>query len=423
MNYKKIALLSLISLSLIGCTSSNNQTKKTVAPVPTKTELTKMIPEKTYSMLQDVYGQDITPAMNMLKIAGNEIKDLSMDTITVTNDYQVKEGKTLSFDNLKGKKYVVEIVADWCEYCKQMQKEHFKEIKKQNDDITFIQLFAQGDKNAVQEFYKSSGVVTDIDYILPEQAATNDILQKFNVSSFPTFLFFDEQSKLSWEHTGMVNNDAFKQLKSKAYGDEKIYDSFKTGEIDFDKINRSYEDVFADLNDEAIEKIKSVENDEEKQMALYANLNKKFIDVSLTDIKGNKIKLSDFKDKEIVFEILNVDEDNYPGSLTSTKNLNNFKEKHKDIIYMQFWLPLENKSAEQYLKDANLESKADYVFEFNSENNVPELGNLEIYSFPTQIYINNDFKIAGVTEGAITSARFEKAVDVFFKSPLYEMAK
>ena len=425
MKYKKIALLSLISLTLMGCTSSNKPTVKKIEPVPTKEELTRMIPDKTYKILKDVYGQDITPAMNMLKIAGKEIKDLTMDTITVKKDkdFLISDGKSLNFNKLKGKKYVVEIVADWCEYCNQMQKNYFKDIKKENDDIVFVQLFAQGDKKAIQEFYKKSGVEADIDYVLPEQAATNDILQNFNVSSFPTFLFFDEKGKLSWEHTGMIDSEAFKALKSKAYGTVKIYDTFKEGEIDFDKINRSYDDVFADLSDEAIKLIKTIIPDEDKQMALYANLNKNFIDVSLTDADGKKVKLGDFKGKEFVFEILNVDEENYPGSLTSVKNLNKFKEKYKDVVYLQFWLPTENKSAKQYMEAAGLKSKADYVFEFNAENNVPELGDLEIYNFPTQIFINKDFKVAGVMQGAITEEQFDKAFDVFFKNTLYEMKK
>ena len=136
-----------------------------------------------------------------------------------------------------------------------------------------------------------------------------------------------------------------------------------------------------------------------------------------------KVKLGDFKGKEFVFEILNVDEENYPGSLTSVKNLNKFKEKYKDVVYLQFWLPTENKSAKQYMEAAGLKSKADYVFEFNAENNVPELGDLEIYNFPTQIFINKDFKVAGVMQGAITEEQFDKAIDVFFKNTLYEMKK
>lgn len=408
---KKSILLLLISGCLAGC--SMNSATGEILPVPNNDTLKDIMPEETYKMMSDIYGEQFIQHVDLFKYAGNEVKDYSFKTI---------DGKTLTDKDLKGKKIVFEIVANWCEFCKEETKNYMDKIVENNKDIVFVQMFAEGGKSEIDAFYKEVGKQPEVDYVIPSSDEVLEFIQDYGVQSFPTFIFVDETGKLSWMNSGLVTDAQFPTLTKVAFADKKIYDTYDSSTLKIDKLDRNFEDVQNELSPDAIEIIEEVESDDESQQTLYTNLNRSWFENNLTDINGEKVDFGKMKGKNFIFEILTTDEQNFTGSLTSSKNLTKFKNENYE--YFQLWLPSEQTTdVVKYLKQNGIEKNADHVFVLDEKNNIPELANIDVYTFPTQFFVDKNFRVAGVTEGAMTKAKFEEATKAFFgKTPLYQMA-
>lgn len=437
MKFKKSLAMLMAGICLFGC-SSTSSSGITVEPVMSNSGLEDIMPEETYKMMSGVYGTQFKNSASMLNYVGEDIKDIKLAT---------KEGTLLTYEDLKDKKVVVEVVANWCEYCKTQTTDYLDEIYAGNEDIVFVQLFAEGNSAEIDAFYSETGKSIDADYVIPAEVdesvevslgliekegsapyqknAISSLLTKIGVESYPSFVFFDEDGKLAWSNAGILMAGQFEMLAEVAYGETKIYETFKDGEIDFDALFRTADEVKESLNDEAEELIKTVETDENALTVLYSNLNRNWLDVEFTDINDESVVMSDLKGKKFIFEILTTDEENFSGSKTSAKNLKKFKDD--GYTYIQFWLLADTETGadvETYFKENEIEKTADYIIALTEENDLAELGNIDLWTFPTQFFIDEDFKIAGATQGAMTKSKFESSTKAFFgKTPLYKMGK
>ena len=409
---KKMVPAILAMLCLFGCNNTTSSKTIEVLPAASDETLQKAVPEKTYEMLYSVYGKNAYNMSAMLNYVGKDIKDIEMKSI---------DGKTLNYESIKGKKVVFEIVAEWCEYCKTETKEHLDDIMTNNEDTVFVQLFNEGTKEQIDAFYSEIGKEQNPDYVIAADEAKT-FADDFGATAYPTFLLFDEKGKLAWSYAGLLETSQYNMIRDVAYGKTKIYETFKKDEIDKNILERTYENVKEDLSEDANKLISKVETDANNLTVLYQNLNLNWLNVSMVDINDDKVQFSDYTGKKIVFEILTTSED-FAGSSTSAKNLKKYKSE--DYVFMQLWLmDKTNTDLKSYFKENDIEVFADHVFVLNNTNNVSELSNIQVLNFPTQFFINKDFKIAGATQGAMTKKKFNKAIDAFYgKTPLYEMGK
>lgn len=435
MKFKKSLAMLMAGVCLFGCSSSSSSAIN-VEPMMSNSGLADIMPEETYKMMSGVYGTQFKNSASMLNYVGEDLKDIKLAT---------KDGTLLTYEELKGKKVVVEVVANWCEYCKTQTSDYLDDIYAENEDIVFVQLFAEGSPSEIDAFYSETGKSIEADYVIPatvdesvelslglikeegstsyQKNAVSSLLTKIGVESYPSFVFFDEDGKLAWSNAGILMAGQFKMIAEVAYGKTKIYETFKDGEIDFEALFRTSDEVKESLNDEATELIKTVETDENALTVLYSNLNRNWFDVTFTDINDESVDMSELKGKKFIFEILTTDEESFSGSKTSAKNLKKFKDK--DYIYIQFWLlGNENTDIETYFKENKIEKSADYIIVLTEENDLAELGEIDLWTFPTQFFVDENFKIAGATQGAMTTSKFEASAKAFFgKTPLYKMGK
>lgn len=426
MNLKKIMVAGLAGVCLAGCSTSGSATGN-ILPVPNSASLADLMPEETYKMMTGVYGKQFINLAGMLNYVGADTTDLTFTTM---------DGSKLKTEDLKGQKVVYEIVANWCEYCQQEGRDYIDNIYAANEDVTFVQIFAEGNPDEVNEFYSTIGKEMNADYTIPATTSLEDgaavdkniteFIERTGTASYPTFVFVDEDGKVSWTYAGLIEDSQFSFLTDAAFAETKIYETFTDETLDTDALNRTIKDVENELSEEAKELIETVESNDSNLEVLYANLNREFFTTTFTDIEGETLDLEELKGKNFIFEILTADETNYTGSKTSAENLAKYKDSA--YTYIQFWLPSEDvQTAEQmkdYLEENDIYGEADYVIPLTEENNVDELMDIDVYNFPTQFFIDKDYRVAGVTQGAMTKTKFEAATKAFFgRTPLYKMAK
>ncbi len=410
MNIKRSLMALGLGVSLCACSTSTTEVNL-VESVATSTDLVDLMPTDTYDMMYSAYGDSLIYMTDMLNYVGVDISDISLETT---------DGETLTYDMLEGKQVVFEFSAEWCDYCKEQITTYMDDIYEANEDIVFVQVFIEGDVDEIEAFYEDAGKENLTDYTIAESDAVTEFIETLGVSAYPSFVFVDETGHVSWTYEGTLEESQFEAVCAYAYSEVKLYETFEDGDIDFDRLNRTSEDVAADLSDEAIALIATVETDSSNLDVLYANLNREFFSVVFTDIEGNTLDMETLRGENFIFEILTTDETYYTGSLTSTENLADYKG---DYTVIQFWIASEdNSDIGTYLEENDLLNNADYIIPLTEDNNFSELSYIDVYDFPTQFFIDSDYRVAGVTEGAMTVDKYEAAVNAFFgKTALYEM--
>lgn len=421
---KKIFQMALCgSLLLVGCQSKDMSLMTgTITPVPSLTEKSNLFreiaPDDLETVLESLYGSYAFNSVDLLDVLGSEMPEFTFADMN---------GKKITKETFKNKKVVFEVVSDTCNYCKTETSMYMDDIKKTNPDTVFVQLFASGETESVKAFYKEINKEFNVDYVVANSTAVDTFINSLNVDSFPTFIFFDEASKLCFTAAGMVDVNGYSELSSVAYGEKKIYELYNKDEVDFSPIKRDYEDVKNDLSQAGKDLIKTLNLDAEiGDKTLYSNLGKSWGKGTLTDIYGKKLEFDALNGREFVFEFLTTNEDVYSGSITSAQRASTLG--NDSVVHIQFWMPYTEEEVEDvdayvknYLETNDIKNGADYTFAFK-EPYPSVFDDLYVYDYPTQFFIDRNFKIAGVSTGTLSKEKYTVLKDVFFGDvPLYEM--
>ena len=153
---------------------------------------TGLLSESMIALINDAYGS-IEKAEDMAYIVGEEMPAFKLTSMT---------GEQLDFEDFKGKKLIIELVANWCGYCKNASKETIDGALEANPDYEFIQVFVEGNAEEVKEFYEEiDRADANLSNVVPASQDTIDIA----LTGFPTSVFVNEEGKIVWVHAGALD--------------------------------------------------------------------------------------------------------------------------------------------------------------------------------------------------------------------------
>ena len=153
-----------------------------------KTTIKKIIKEILLASIILLVVSNVISYLRQPQIASDELPHLSLQTI---------EGKTINFEEYKGKPLLIHFWATWCPTCK-LETNNIDSVSKKYQVITIA--VNSGDIQGVKKFMKEKDahfdVIDDKESILASQ---------FSVEVFPTSFIYDKNSKLLFSEVGYTS--------------------------------------------------------------------------------------------------------------------------------------------------------------------------------------------------------------------------
>lgn len=183
-------------------------------------------------------------------------------------------GKTFSSKSLKGKPYVLNVSKTTCPVCEEMSP--VISAFGKNEKIPVISLYPV-DKTAEVDTFRTKLKAGKTNVALV--ADKNPWLKKFavetlNIAQVPTLIFVDESGRISYTYIGKTDEVLLKDMKEKAFGNEKLYNFVRTEVIKVDEDGKEIkeQDVkFEPLESEpSVPATKSDEKDEKDEKVMPA---------------------------------------------------------------------------------------------------------------------------------------------------------
>lgn len=425
---KKVIAAVMAALMIAGCSPGMTS----VRPVTDDGTNYRAFNEEGQSLLSKITGSDDLEGLpDGILSVGQEIPDMELRTY---------DGNSVNLKNFKGKPVVLELVAYWCDYCKEENSETLSKIIDSNSDITFVQAFVEGakedsvtddDKNVVtkdtiKEFYTESGADMKNRTIVQESAdLVSYASDTLRLAKFPSFIFYDESGKISYFSEGVLNEDEFARIRKYAFStgeggtDDRLYDHLDSALYQAADYDRDYEAVKADLSKDAQERLKSLPIDQKYgEAGFYSNVGRT-IDVSskMVDINDKVIDLSG-KKGTTMYTFLSESDKNLEGEITV---LNKYQKLMADsgVAFITVLITEASDSAKTMYR--NLSEKPEgYVLD--AKNDLPEaLYNIVLFGAPQVLYVNEKDRICtGSYIGKFSIESLQKVYDAMnVTDPLY----
>ena len=406
-------------MMLAGCASTNTDTTvkendKMVAGVATSSNILNAFSDETIERVAELSPNGYyDPAV--LGMVGREVGSFELVDIN---------GNTLSGEDLIGKQVVYEVVANWCHYCQQFSSDYMKTVIEQNPDITFVQLFAEGGVDEVKEFYKTVGKdYTKMNaFVIPASETVSQLTSTFEINSYPSFIFVDEEGKIAWKNSGLVTEEDFAKLKELAYGDVKVIDGLKEG-VTSDYLTRNEEDVKADLTDEALTRVDELYAEyPEATMTVYSNIGKIIHPDVIYTMKGEKVEWNDLADKKIVYNFISATNEDETLKNTFT-NLSAIAANNPGYTFVNVILQYDSTTPTEFIQ-VNGYDLPGYTIDATYSSTPTALYDLGIYYVPTFVFTEPGGYVAGAIIGEVTDEYFKKAVNEFYgDNAIYKQVK
>ena len=111
----------------------------------------------------------------------------------------------LHSESLEGQVSLVQFWASWCHSCAVTVFDVF-DIKKHNDDLRYIAVSIDEDKNAALSYLKKHPLAAKISYSSYIDLK-KEMSQTFNVQTVPTLFLIDSNGKVIIRHEGHLNSE------------------------------------------------------------------------------------------------------------------------------------------------------------------------------------------------------------------------
>lgn len=420
---KKLILFLLIIFMITGCSNkpssenitNDNETiqdevvnENMLKPLMSDEEIYNLLPEELIDYTNENFGYlDLLS----LKAINQDFSDL------VFINYLGEEVKIADF---KGQKLVIDFVANWCGYCKEFTKDTYTKLIEAFPDVTFLQVFIEGDHQEIDTFYAEANASPNKEMIIPEFSNSFEFLTKLGISSIPAFVLLDEDSVVKWSFVGSPSKQEFSKHLELAYGENDAYKLI--GDDLLKVIQRNYLDVKNDLSDETIALVDSLKNDKNRNIfdeALYTDLAKRIRPTMIEDYNGKKITYDELKGHKILFNFFLAFDDPKTYNEDIFNTLNQVSQEFSDYIIINIGLKVSDLNPEIYF-DTMPYNVPGYLISNNEDKINGEFYKLALVNAPSLYFIDEDGYVAGVLPGQYNYDDFIKAKDIFFnETPIY----
>lgn len=396
---KKIICLLVTLLLLCSCSYKNpkhsiDEYVKPLNEVNFYNELADDIKET----LDPLYGS-VTVNNNLLQMVDKKLTDL------IVEDYY---GNTINFNDYQDENIILEIVQYSCEHC--LKQVPLTENIVNNEGITFIQYFAWGDKEQIDDFYDRANMsMSDKVIVIPQNDELSSYVTSLEVDSTPTFLFFNH-SKLTFACIAELSYPMYQNIKEYAYKDNtySINDFVNNEGILVFDLNRSYDDVLNDLSTINKDKLAKIDNSEE----ITVNVIGKELKLNeLYEANENPIYTIDsyekYYDKPFVVFYIGYIKNNLEKDVAI---VNEFAEKHKDLNMLTILMDTKDLQTSSLFKDRKLKLSTDVV---SSNAEIPkQFLDTSVVSYPAALFIQDNVFTGGCHSFA-SSETLERAYETF----------
>lgn len=143
-------------------------------------------------------------------------------------------GKEFSSESLKGKPFMINFSKTTCSVCEGMTP--ILKSFGESESIPVISLYPVDKTAEVETFLKKTKAD---DATIALVADTNDWLKELavetlSIAQVPTLIFVDAEGRISYTYIGNTDEVLLKDMKEKAFGDEKLYNFVKTEVVKID---------------------------------------------------------------------------------------------------------------------------------------------------------------------------------------------
>ena len=330
--------------------------------------------------------------------------------------FETFNGKKFTFEELKGKKVAISILATWVAEANETMKNDVKKIIDSNEDIVFVQMLNPFSEELLDSFFADAGVnKEDFEYFVKISDESTKFINRLGIEDYPSWIFVDEAGKIAWAQSGKLTQDEFTTVKNTAYDEDALY-NYIDANIDVERARITVESVRQSLDKEFVDKFEDFEG--ELFYSFYYNYMKSLGMLGGTTNDGNSLSVGSL-DQNTYIEIFSP----ATGDEESLYNLEKAKEvsetaKENGVKTIQIWVDNSSygdKSSADYKKEKNITNEFDYlVDEINLIGRENGFDTLDIYHFPFQLYLNKDGKIVGITSGKMDANKFKEASELFY---------
>lgn len=426
---KKFILILMSLLFAAGCTgpaNTTNSTDNTIDNPSPSAEPSKDVAGEVQPVMTSYDIYDTLPAelMELVSNTGGAIDPSMMSLIGVefpALDVVDYNENTFNPSELHGKKVVYEIVASWCGYCQQWTKDIMDNVRAANDDIEIIQIFGDGEKDAVEEFYTTVGKTVGDKTVIPNSEQVNNIVYGLGIYSFPSFVFVNEEGTVVWAASGYLEEETFNKQLEIAYGDKNAYGML--GEDYIKSMQRTYADVKEELYDETVAKIETLKPDYLESAywdyIVYSDLNKNIAPEQIVTMDGETVLWEEMKNNKMLFNFIGAADSEDIFTKENNEVMKQISEKYPEYTIVNFLLQYSENTIEDFYADTDIEF-AGHVVNTNSIDMPESIYKTSIFMIPSLYFVNEDGHVAGVYAGELTMETFEAAKDIYFaETPVY----
>ena len=285
---------------------------------------------------------------------------------------------------------------------------------KNHTDTLFVQVFVEGNKSDIDEFYESIDMsvgASEQKYVIAQSGEGSMLASALGVLSYPTILFVDETGTVQLASTGYYELDVFEKAYDLAYS-YKILDHIDSDLMD--RIKRDYMDVKNDLSEEVVKQLSSLRNnDTDSTMfdtVMYANMNQE-LTPDIEDIEGNIHSWDSLKNKNtIIFYALSSDDYYTKENLTLLKDFCNEKDYNLVVVLFPY----------QYIDDnTNYYEENKDIFENTIVIDSTGPISTDFYStsldyIPSTLFLDIDGRLRGGLAAELDASQLEKANEILF---------
>ena len=227
-NYRLLALIiPILFISLLGLHLQYKSISTSTQSEQTNYIHVDLVEEYRDLINKDAYKEYIRDFENKYAYSVDYIIDndffKGIGALKPDIDLETYSGETINLSRVN-KNMALEVVADWCSFCKTESKEYLLDTINNNQDIIFVQYMLTGGKEEIDNFYSEieMPIPGNLIIVLKNDELTS-YLEKNDFTSFPTFYFFNE-NRCVGAQIGALASEYFEAVKYLVYGKTPLYE-------------------------------------------------------------------------------------------------------------------------------------------------------------------------------------------------------
>lgn len=143
---------------------------------------------------------------------GKEVSPIRLSGVNISNK---------SIRDIDGP-VVIDVVADWCEFCQEETREHLDNIIEQHPDVTIIQYIISGGEAEKDALYANANATQNPNLIVAynDETFKSWLKNELQLEYLPGKIFVGSDNIIKLTYTGLMDEDMFTKYCNLAFGEK-----------------------------------------------------------------------------------------------------------------------------------------------------------------------------------------------------------